>query len=428
MIKKDLIDILDNVINKNKFSNEQLNLYFSNTNLNLSEKAFVKTLLNTTLKNLIYIDYVLAYFCKNISKQKIKQLLRLSVAQLLFMNSDNKGVVYEAVEVAKTINEHQGKFVNSVLKNIIKDIDKLNSEIDKKNLEDIKYSYPRWLYDKIKIDFENDYLDILKALKNNAYLCIRLRNISKEEFQEKIEKSNTKILFDFLDVYYLSNYDVIEKGLIKDDEYTIQDGSSYLVAYNMKAKKEDFILDACSSPGGKAFSIIDLYKPKKILCCDISDKKIDNLNKLKEKNNLDNMDVLLNDATKSNSFENESFDKILLDVPCSGLGVLKRKPEKIYNLKLSDIKALKKIQKDILKSNLPYLKRGGSLIYSTCTITKNENTNNIKYILETNKDLVVEKLDIPEKIKYMEDELGGIYISHENEYLDAFYLIKLKKL
>lgn len=428
MIKDDIIHLLDNIVYKNKFSNIELNYYFNIKNYTKQEKAFIKNILNETIKNLIYIDYIIDYFAKNVTKRKIRHLLRISIAQILFMDSDNKGVVYEAVEIAKQVNIHQGKFVNSLLKNVIKDIDKVNNSLADKKY--ILLSYPKWLYEKIKIDWQDNYEIILKELKNRSYLSVRInrKKITKENFLERVEKLDTEILFNVEDVFYMSNYKVIESGVFEEDEIFIQDASSYIVAKNMNIQDSDRVLDACSAPGGKSLAMLSLYNPKKLICTDIYDHKVDLLKSLKEKYKYDNMEVIKNDASHEGVFYCDYFDKILLDVPCSGLGVLRKKPEKIYSLEANDIKALKKLQKKIFETNLAYLKIDGEIIYSTCTITKNENTNNIKYFLEKYKNLEVMELDIPDNVKYIKDEFGGVFITCDNKYLDGFYIIKLKKL
>ena len=114
-------------------------------------------------------------------------------------------------------------------------------------------------------------------------------------------------------------------------------------------------------------------------------------------------------------------------MPCSGLGVLRKKPEKIYELTVNDIKSLKKLQKKIFESAYKCLKNGGEMIYSTCTFSKNENTNNIQYFLEKHEDLETVEVEMPENVDIFKDEFGGVYISYKNKYLDGFYIAKLRK-
>ncbi len=428
MIKQDLVHILDNIIDKQKFSNMEMNYYFKIKNYTLSERAFIKNLLNVTIKNLIYIDYLIDTFTKKVSKRQTRQILRIAIAQMYFTNSDIKGAVYEAVQIAKEINTEQGKFVNAVLKNIIKNKEKVDNEIEKQKLYHIKYSYPKWLYEKICIDWEDDAIEIMKSMKERSYLSIRINTklITNNVFLDRIKNIDTKILFQVEDIYYLSNYKILEKNIFKDGEIFIQDAASYIVAKNMKIEDGAKVLDACSAPGGKSIAMLNMYNPEELFSCDIYEHKIDGMNEVKEKLKLNNMKVLNKDATKEGSFLEELFDNILLDVPCSGLGVLRRKPEKVYTLTARNIKILKKLQKKMFETNLVYLKKGGHLIYSSCTITKNENTNNVKYFLEKYKNLEVCPVEIPENIEYVKDEFGGIYISSKNKYVDGFYIIKFR--
>lgn len=429
MIKEDLVNLLDNIIEKNKFSNLELNYYFSVKNYSLKERAFIKNLLELTVKNLMYIDYIIDNLAKKITKRKTRQILRISICQMYFTSSDVKGVIYEANELAKKINVEQGKFVNAVLRKVVENKEKIDKKLEDNNLEYIKLSYPKWIYDKFIVDFGKDGIEILKSLKKRSYLSVRVnkRKISIEEFLKKVEKIDTKILFSVEDVFYFNNYKIFESGEFEEDELIIQDASSYLVSKNMKLKKGDVVLDSCSAPGGKSLAILNMYDIDKIFSCDIYEHKIDKLNEIKEKYKLDNMYIFNKDAQNPNNFMEEYFDAILLDVPCSGFGVLRRKAEKIYNITNNNIKSLKKLQKNIFDANILFLKKGGTLLYSTCTLTKNENTNNVKYFLEKYSNLKVEKVDIPENIEYIEDEFGGIYIDPRNGFLDGFYMIKFIK-
>lgn len=428
MIKQDIIHILDNIVDKNKFSNMEMNYYFNLKNYSLQERAFVKNILNLTIKNLIYLDYIIDNNTKNIAKRKTRQILRMSLAQAFYTESDIAGIVYEAVELAKTINIQQAKFVNATLKKMIASKKIIDERIERENLINIKYSLPKFLVDKIFIDW-GEYLGLeyIKSSKSRSYLSVRIdsNKITKEEFKKRIGTTKTKIVYEVDDkVFYLSNYEALDRNLFDKGEVYIQDASSYLVAKNIKANESSIILDACSAPGGKSLAMYNLYNPKKLVSCDIYDSKLESLEELKDNLGLDRLEIKKQDATvKEEGFK---FSHILLDVPCSGLGVLKRKPEKAYTISLQDIKKLKKLQKKIFETNIDYLESGGYLIYSTCTFTKNENTNNVEYFI--NKyNLKVEELEIPSNIEVIKDQFGGVYISPKNSYLDSFYIIKFRK-
>jgi len=427
-IKLDIINIIDDILYEKKYSNIQLNYYFSKKNYTQKEKTFITSVVNTVIKNLIYIDYLIEKGTRNVKKRKIKQLLRISAAQLFFMESDNAGVIFEAGEVAKIINEHQVGFVNAALKTILKSKEKFDNEIPMDKREGIILSYPQWLVNKLKIDYPDNYLEIMESYKKRSYLSVRFdkNKMTKEKFEKLLKEINTEVLFSVDEVYYLSNANIFDTEIYRNGEAVIQDASSYLAVKNLAVKDGDAVLDACAAPGGKSLAILQLFNPEKLISTDIHEHKVKLLNELKNKYGYGNFQVRLNDATQIENLE-VKFDKILLDMPCSGLGVLRKKPEKIYELTSNDIKTLKKLQKKIFESAYKCLKNGGEIVYSTCTFSKNENTNNIRYFLEKYEDLEILDLEIPENVEIIKDELGGAYISYKNKYMDGFYIAKLRK-
>ena len=426
-IKLDIVNLLDEIQN-GKYSNIQLNYYFSKNNYTKKEKMFITNVINIVIKNLIYIDYLIGKSVRNVKKRKIKQLLRISVAQLFFMESDNAGVIFEAGEITKILNVHQVGFVNATLQKILKNKEKFDEEIPKDNRESIVLSYPQWFVNKMKIDYPDDYLEMLKSYKKRSYLSVRFdkNKITSEKFEELLKNIKTDVLFSVGEVYYLSNANIFDTEIYKNGDVVIQDASSYLAVRNLGVKDGETVLDACSAPGGKSLAILQLFNPKKLISTDIHEHKVKLLNELKNKYGYSNFEVKLNDATQIENLD-IMFDKILLDMPCSGLGVLRKKPEKIYELTANDIKNLKKLQKKIFESAYKSLKNGGEIVYSTCTFSKNENTNNIQYFLEKYEDLEIMEIEIPEDIENIRDEFGGVYISYKNKYMDGFYIAKLRK-
>ena len=426
-IKLDIVNLLDEIQN-GKYSNIQLNYYFSKNNYTKKEKMFITNVINVVIKNLIYIDYLIGKSVRNVKKRKIKQLLRISVAQLFFMESDNVGVIFEAGEIAKILNAHQVGFVNATLQTILKNKEKFDEEIPKDNRESLVLSYPQWFVNKMKIDYPDDYLEMLKSYKKRSYLSVRFdkNKITREKFEELLKNINTDVLFYVGEVYYLSNANIFDTEIYKNGDVVIQDASSYLAVRNLGVKDGETVLDACSAPGGKSLAILQLFNLEKLISTDIHEHKVKLLNELKNKYEYSNFEVKLNDATQIENLDT-MFDKILLDMPCSGLGVLRKKPEKIYELTANDIKNLKKLQKKIFESAYKSLKNGGEIVYSTCTFSKNENTNNIQYFLEKYEDLEILEVEIPENIENIRDEFGGVYISYKNKYMDGFYIAKLRK-
>ena len=428
-IKLDLTNLLDEIIAGGKYSNLQLNYYFSTKAYNKKEKSFITNIIHTTLKNLIFIDYLIEKNATNIKKRKIKQLLRISVAQfLLNKESDYSGIVFEAVETAKILNKHQTGFVNVILRNIFQKYDQLVLEIPSTKKYSVELSYPQWIINKIAADHPENYVRILKSYKTKSYLSFRInpRKFSREDFIKLAGKHESKILFEVENVFYMSNSALLHTKEFKENYFSVQDASSYLAVKALDVQDGDIVLDACSAPGGKMSAILQEYNPGILVASDIHEHKIEMLKEIKKKNNFTNLRIVLNDAREIEEL-NEKFDKILLDVPCSGLGVLRKKPEKIYTLESSDIKKLKKMQKGIFDSAYHSLKENGVIIYSTCTFTREENTNNIKYFTEKYPDLVIESIIFPDNVFISKDEFGGSFIDYRNKYLDGFYIAKFRK-
>ena len=426
-IKLDIVNLLDESQN-GKYSNIQMNYYFNQNEYSKKEREFITNIINITLKNLIFVDYILGQTVRNIQKRKIKQLLRISVAQILFMDSDNAGVVYEAGEISKIINKHQTGFVNATLQAIIKNKEEIINAIPEDKKEGIVNSYPQWFVNKLKTDYPDDYLAMMKAYKKRSYLSVRYnrKKLSKYDFKKILSEIKSEVLFSADEVYYLSNGNILTTEEYKRGDIIIQDASSYIAVKNLDVSEKDTVLDACAAPGGKSLAILQTFSPKLLLATDIHEHKIEVMKKMKERYGYDNFEIKLNDAANIENL-NMKFDIILLDVPCSGLGVLRKKSEKIYNLTSDDIKNLKKLQKKIFDSAYACLNDDGIILYSTCTFTENENTNNLKYFLEKYDNLKVEEIEVPENVIISKDEFGGTYISYKNQYLDGFYIVKMKK-
>ena len=283
-IKLDAVNLLDEIQN-GKYSNIQMNYYFSRNEYSKKEREFITNIINVTLKNLIFVDYVLGQTVRNIQKRKIKQLLRISAAQILFMDSDNAGVVYEAGEISKIINKHQTGFVNATLQAIIKNKEEIINAIPEDKREGIIYSYPQWFVNKLKTDYPDDYTGIMKAYKERSYLSVRYnrKKLSKENFEKILSKIKSEVLFSADEVYYLSNGNILSTDEYKRGDIIIQDASSYIAVKNLNVSEEDTVLDACAAPGGKSLAILQTFTPKLLLATDIHEHKIEVMKKIKEK-------------------------------------------------------------------------------------------------------------------------------------------------
>ena len=417
-------------VDKGAYSNIVLNDAFREFFLSPKEKAFMTEIFYGVIRNKKFLDYIIDIYTKDIRKEWIRNLLRISIYQITFMDSDDKGVVWEATELAKKYSIGISKFINGTLRNYLRNKDsELKNLADEKNYE-VLYSIPKWFYDTLEKQYGNENLkQTITSLKKIPYLSVRVNKLkySEEEFEEFLKEKDIQIIKKVDTVYYVNSGLIINSEEFKTGKIIAQDASSYLAAKNLGAMPNELVLDICAAPGGKTAVLAEEMKNSgEVIAIDIHQHKIKLIDTNMKKLGIDIVKAIVMDARNVNK-QGRKFDKILVDVPCSGYGVIRKKPEILYSKDRENVEELAKLQLEILNSAADILKDGGELIYSTCTITDEENTDNIKKFLEERKEFKVEKLYIPENVSGDYDKLDGFCINYEEEIMDNFYIIKLKK-
>ena len=417
-------------VDKGAYSNIVLNDAFREFFLSPKEKAFMTEIFYGVIRNKKFLDYIIDIYTKDIRKEWIRNLLRISIYQITFMDSDDKGVVWEATELAKKYSIGISKFINGTLRNYLRNKD---SELKKLNDEknyDVLYSIPKWFCDVLEKQYGNENLkQAITSLKKIPYLSVRVNKLkySEEEFEEFLKEKDIQIIKKVDTVYYVNLGLIINSEEFKAGKIIAQDASSYLAARNLGVMPNELVLDICAAPGGKTAVLAEEMKNSgEVIAIDIHQHKIKLIDTNMKKLEINIVKAIVMDARNVNK-QGRKFDKILVDVPCSGYGVIRKKPEILYSKNRENVEELAKLQLEILNSAADILKDGGELIYSTCTITDEENTNNIEKFLEERKEFKVEKLHIPESVLGDYDKLGGFCINYKEEIMDNFYIIKLKK-
>ena len=417
-------------VDKGSYSNIVLNDAFREFFLSPKEKAFMTEIFYGVIRNKKFLDYIIERYTKDIRKEWIRNLLRISIYQITFMNSDDKGVVWEATELAKKYSIGISKFINGTLRNYLRNKDSELKRLDDEKNYDVLYSIPKWFCDVLEKQYGNENLkQAITSLKKIPYLSVRVNKLkySEEEFEEFLKEKDIQIIKKVDTVYYVNSGLIINSEEFKAGKIIAQDASSYLAAKNLGAMPNELVLDICAAPGGKTAVLAEEMKNSgEVIAIDIHQHKIKLIDTNMKKLGIDIVKAIVMDARNVNK-QGRKFDKILVDVPCSGYGVIRKKPEILYSKNRENIEELAKLQLEILNSAADILKDGGELIYSTCTITDEENTNNIKKFLEERKEFKVEKLYIPENVSGDYDNLGGFCINYKEEIMDNFYIIKLKK-
>ena len=429
-VKQVAINLISQV-DKGAYSNIALNETFKTLNINSKEKAFMTEIFYGVLRNKKFLDYIIEKNTKEIKKEWIRNLLRISIYQITFMDSDNKGVVWEGTELAKKkYGVAISKFINGTLRNYLRNKDsELKRLADEKNYE-VLYSIPKWFYNILEKQYRNENLkQAITSLKKVPYLSVRVNKLkyTEKEFEEFLKEKDIQIIKKVDTVYYINSGLIINSEEFKTGKIIAQDASSYLAAKNLGAMPNELVLDICAAPGGKTAVLAENMENRgEIIAIDIHQHKIKLIETNMKKLGIDIVKAIVMDARNVNK-QGRKFDKILVDVPCSGYGVIRKKPEILYSKNRENIEELAKLQLEILNSAADILKDGGELIYSTCTITDEENTNNIEKFLKEREEFKVEKLYIPKNVSGDYDSLGGFCINYKEEIMDNFYIIKLKK-
>lgn len=395
---KILNGILYEILENNAFLNEALDLMeIKYAYLTSKDRHFIRRTVKGVIERKLELDFYINSISNTpVKKQKkwVRTILRSAFYQIKYMNIKDYAVVDESVKLIKKLKYKQfSGFVNGVLRNYIRKKD----ELIPKNLEE-KYSIPNWIIEKfIKEEGMKNTTKILSSFSKIRPIMIRLNTKYFEKdlilSDLKEEGYTIKEVDPDYNVYSLSGIDSLNASkTFSDGKFYIQDLSAMYPIFLANLKKGYKVLDTCASPGGKTLLMAEIVGDTgKILSCDISEKKTDKIKENIKKSGFLNINVMIQDATKPNPDLREKFDAILADVPCSGLGVIGRKADIRYRLKKEDIKSLSFLQKEIIDNTISYLKKDGIFIYSTCTISKEENEDNRDYILNKYKDLYLFK-------------------------------------
>jgi 16S rRNA (cytosine967-C5)-methyltransferase len=433
-VREIALKILVRCLKEGTYSNLQLKNELKSEELSHLDKGLLTQLVNGTLEKSIYLDYCLAKFSKmKLSKMSayLLSILRLGAYQILFLDKiPDSAACNESVKLGK---KYIGQSISGIINGILRSIsrEKENIELPKKENDialhfSIQFSVPKWLVELWlnSYGYENT-VKILEGSSNANQTAIRI-NTTKTTFEalkSALEITKHPFLNNAANIHFSEDLENI--NAFKDGLFYIQDSSSQLCCEILNPQNSENILDVCAAPGGKSFTIaqncgnvcsVDLYEQRTALI-------IDGAKRL----GLTNIKALCANSTQELPFPKKSFDKILCDVPCSGLGVIRKKPDIMFK-NPEKLKELPALQYEILKNASHYLKTDGILIYSTCTLNPNENELVLKKFLEENKAFELVNID-----EFILKEINCI---KENGYMtilpdlncDGFFISKIKRI
>ena len=388
--------ILKKVYKDKAYAGIELNKTLNRETFNINSKLITKIVYGVIEKD-IYLDYVISKFIKSKPDSNVLLLLKIGTYILHNVNSiPNFACVNEIVEIAK-IENHKGTagFVNATLKNIAKQAVILPDK--KKNFKlylSVKYSCPMWLIEDLLNEHNEEFVEelISAELTTLTHIRILVDKISISDFKNYLIKNNIEHIDScFEETLYVEYSELLKLSELKG-KYIVQGLPSIITAKNI-ANNSKNILDLCASPGGKSIYIAQQNPDSIVTSCDINEGRVELIKKYAHTYNVKNIDIKINDATKLNKEWIEKFDTVICDVPCSNLGIANKKPDVLLNRNENTVSSLQKTQLEILKTASNYVKPGGILIYSTCSIMREENEKIVGLFLQQNKDFKTSSVD-----------------------------------
>ena len=427
-VRELVLDILIEVNEKDQYSHlvirDVLNKY---QYLEKQERAFLTRLAEGTIEHMLEMDFIINSFSKvKVKKMKplIRNLLRMSVYQLKYMDSiPDAAVCNEAVKLAKKRGFGQLRgFVNGVLRNIARDLVNLNypdPKYEPVSYLEVTYSIPAWMASKWMESYGFEKAEAICAsflVQKPITIRTNLLRITPQELAERLGKEGVTVhpvqhldyAFEIEGFDYLNGLESFNEGL-----FYVQDISSMMVAEAAAPEKENYIIDVCAAPGGKSSHLAEKMSGTGMVeARDLTEYKVSLIEENIERHGLTNMKAVQMDATILDEASVEKADVLICDLPCSGLGVLGKKTDIRYKMTAEKQENLVQLQREILDTVWSYVKKGGTLVYSTCTIHKNENEGNVAWFLDKHPEF---------ELVSQEQMLPG------ETYHDGFFIAKLKR-
>ena len=427
------LQIINDVLYKGAFLEESLEI-LKKSNIDERDYNFIKEITTGVIRNRTYLDYVI----KINSRVKIKRIhkiilsiLEMAIYQMYFLDKvPDYSIVDESVNLAKIYgNRGSISFTNGILRSISKkDAPQVKIEDSIDNLSTF-YSHPKFYTEYFYNNYGEEFTKkLLKANNEMPPFTIRVNTLktSKSDLMNNLKELGFEIEETVYDnaLNILNPKGIIDTKYFDEGHFYIQDLGSILVASFLKPRENSSLLDLCAAPRGKTTHLAELMNNTgEIIACDKSQGKIKLIQENAKRLGVENIETRVNDARVLNKEFIDKFDYVLVDAPCSGTGLYRKKPDIKWNKDLEDIRALAEIQLEILDKAKDYVKDGGELLYSTCSLSRIENEDVVNKFLENNKNFKIKKLRDREVLKLFPSTDGsdGFSISlMEKNWLWAF--------
>lgn len=382
----------------------------------INKSAVIKTCYGV-VENDIQLEYIISSLCEKRPKLPIRVLLKIAIYSIKFLNKAPYAVTDSSVELCKKLGKGgMSGFLNAILRKYIKNQEITFPKDLIKNLS-VKYSFPEFAVSELINDYGVEIAEKIMGFDAD-YTFLRFANgISGEEFLDNLKKEYIKTPFE--NCFSVKNF-VREDGFF-EGKYTFQSIGS--VAICNLVEKGEYLLDACAAPGGKSVALANKFT--NVTSCELHPHRAKLIEEYAKRMKTENISVKIQDSTLENKEFVNKFDAVLCDVPCSGFGVTKENPDIKINREYKNLNELNEIQLKILLNCVNYLKKGGYLYYSTCSVFKCENSDLINKFLQLRNDFEVVEINSP--LESYKTGIGLQFLPHLSMGA-GFYVCKLKKL
>lgn len=431
-------DTLKQILDEGAYSNIALRNQLNKYQVKEQDKALITEIVYGTLKYKYTIDTILSGMVRDpLDKldKNIVNILRISIYQFRYLDKvPEYAIVNEGVNLAKKNSIGASKFVNGVLRNYLRKKDS-NFNTKKGFINELcyKYSFENWMV-KLFLDQygEETTEKILMGLNSIPPVTIRINTLKSnyDDVFDRFEKLNYNVEEGEVcpeSIKIIKGSSIENNPLFKEGYFTVQDESAMLASMALDVEDNMKVLDICAAPGGKSTHIAELMEGKgTVTSVDLYEHKIKLIKANAERLGIENISAKVMDAAVINNEFIEAFDRVLVDAPCSGLGIIRKKPEIKWFKSRKEIEELYSIQNKILKNASLYLKKGGILVYATCTLNREENEERIHSFIKENNDFEIDKLFFGNRDNFKYTNEGMLTILPDKD-MDGFFIAKLIK-
>lgn len=410
--RKICFDALLKTLEDNSYSNIVMTSLMKKHYEEPRNRAFVCALYYGVIEREITLDYIISKFSKtklNKIEKKVLVLLRMGVYQIIYMDKiPDSAAVNETVSLCKKAGVYSARgFVNGILRNVSREKDEIGYPPE--GTDEFLSVYYSCNIGKVKLIREAYGYEICESYLKSSFgappLTVRTNTLKcdSNELISLLDKENiTAEPFSGVEnaVNITSGAEILfSSQAYKSGLFHVEDAASQICCTALGANEGDTVIDVCAAPGGKTATIAENMNNKgKIIACDIHNHKLKLIEQTAQRLGIDTITATLRDASSGNNLQGIKADRVLCDVPCSGFGIFRRKPE-LKTKPLEDLSSLYKLQYDILSKSAELVKKGGTLIYSTCTLNPKENIENVERFLKEHPGFRPQKLNLTKDIK-----------------------------